>query len=272
LGTLGGASSSATDISANGSAICGHSYVSAGDPYAFRWVEGVGMEQIGTFYSFALGISGDGKTVTGFETGSAGIYKAFRWTETGGFEFNIAGNFSQGNAVSGDGSIIVGDYGNGAFRFSNAGGLESLNQVYATLLTSGSDLFIALDISFDGQFIVGQGTNGTTLQDEGFLLAINGINSIDELSGYPSDFVLNQNYPNPFNPLTTISFSIPKEEFVSLKVFNSLGEEVTELVNETKPAGNYSLSYNANSLPSGIYFYKISAGSFSKTRKMILLK
>jgi hypothetical protein len=83
---------------------------------------------------------------------------------------------------------------------------------------------------------------------------------------------LEQNYPNPFNPSTTISFSIPNEEFVSLKVFNSLGEKVAELVNERKPAGNYSVSFNAIKLASGIYFYKISAGNFLQTRKMILVK
>lgn len=272
LGTLGGSSSGATDISSDGSVICGHSYVSAGDPYAFRWANSVGMEQIGTFYSFALGISGDGNTITGFETGSAGLYKAFRWTQSGGFEFDIAGNFSQGNAVSEDGSIIVGSFGNGAFRLSNVGGLEELNQTYSSLLTSGSELSNALGISLDGQFIVGEGTNGITSQNEGFLLAVNGINSVDELSDYPSGFHLNQNYPNPFNPSTTISFLVPNEEFVSLKVYNSLGEEVAELVNETKPAGNYSVTFDASELTSGIYFYKISAGNFIETKKMIYLK
>ncbi|MCO6446672.1 MAG: T9SS type A sorting domain-containing protein, partial [Ignavibacterium album] len=272
LGTLGGSLSGVTDISADGSKICGYSYVSAGDPYAFRWVDGVGMEQIGTFYSFALGISEDGNTITGFETGSAGIYRAFRWTQSGGFEFNIAGNFSQGNAVSGDGSIIVGSFGDGAFRLSNAGGLDSLNQVYSSLLTTGSELSTALDISSDGQFIVGQGTNGLTSQNEGYLLAINGISSINELSDYPSDFELSQNYPNPFNPSTTVSFSIPEEEFVSLKVFNSLGEEVAELINETKPAGNYQVDFNATGLSSGVYFYTLQSGTFNQIRKMILLK
>ncbi|MCZ7613641.1 MAG: T9SS type A sorting domain-containing protein [Ignavibacteriaceae bacterium] len=272
LGTLGGSSSGANDISADGSMICGYSYVSAGDPYAFRWVDTLGMEQIGTFYSFALGISGDGNTITGFETGSAGLYKAFRWTQSGGFEFDIAGNFSQGNAVSEDGSIIVGSFGNGAFRLSNVGGLEELNQTYSSLLTSGSELSNALGISLDGQFIVGEGTNGITSQNEGFLLAVNGINSVDELSDYPSGFHLNQNYPNPFNPSTTISFLVLNEEFVSLKVYNSLGEEVAELVNETKPAGNYSVTFDASELTSGIYFYKLSAGDFTQTKKMIYLK
>jgi hypothetical protein len=88
----------------------------------------------------------------------------------------------------------------------------------------------------------------------------------------PSAFSLEQNYPNPFNPSTTITFSIPNEEFVSLKVFNSLGEEVAELVSETKPAGNYSVSFDASGLSTGIYFYKLSAVSFIQTRKMMLVK
>jgi len=177
LGTLGGESTQARGISADGSKICGFSYVSAGDPYAFRWVDGVGLEQIGTFYSFARGISGDGLTITGFETGSAGIYLAFKWTQSGGFQFNIAGNFSEGNAVSGDGSIIVGLNGNGAFRLSDAGGLEALNQVYSSLL-NGSYLSTAQDISPNGQFIVGWGTNAATSQVEGYLIAVYGANLI----------------------------------------------------------------------------------------------
>ena len=88
----------------------------------------------------------------------------------------------------------------------------------------------------------------------------------------PIDFILYQNYPNPFNPSTTISFSIPKEEFVTLKVFNSLGEEVADLVNETVLAGNYSVSFDASELSTGVYLYKLSAGSFAQTNKMIYLK
>ncbi len=87
-----------------------------------------------------------------------------------------------------------------------------------------------------------------------------------------NEFSLSQNYPNPFNPSTRIDFSIPKEELVTLKVYNSLGEEVMELMNETKPAGIYLFTVDGSNLTSGIYFYKISAGSFIQTKKMILLK
>ncbi len=88
----------------------------------------------------------------------------------------------------------------------------------------------------------------------------------------PDSYSLNQNYPNPFNPLTTINFTIPNEEFVNLKVFNTLGQEVATLVNKEISAGSYSVPFDAARLTSGIYIYKISAGSFAETKKMILLK
>ncbi|RJP58696.1 MAG: T9SS C-terminal target domain-containing protein [Ignavibacteriales bacterium] len=86
------------------------------------------------------------------------------------------------------------------------------------------------------------------------------------------NFTLLQNYPNPFNPTTTISYSIPSDEHVTLKVFNTLGEEVAELVNEIEPAGIYRTNFNAENLPSGIYIYRISAGKYTESRKLILIK
>ncbi|MBT8387878.1 MAG: T9SS type A sorting domain-containing protein [Ignavibacteria bacterium] len=85
-------------------------------------------------------------------------------------------------------------------------------------------------------------------------------------------FNLDQNYPNPFNPSTTITYSLATEEHVSLKVYDIMGREVTELVNEDQAAGTHSLEFDASSLASGMYFYKISAGNFVSTKKMILLK
>lgn len=88
----------------------------------------------------------------------------------------------------------------------------------------------------------------------------------------PQEFTLSQNYPNPFNPSTKISFSLPSSSNVSLKVFNTIGQEVSELVNGNLEPGNYSVDFNASKLSSGIYFYRLSAGSFSNTKKFILLK
>jgi hypothetical protein len=87
-----------------------------------------------------------------------------------------------------------------------------------------------------------------------------------------SDFKLEQNYPNPFNPSTKIKYQIPVGGFVTLKVYDVLGNEVVTLVNEEKPAGSYDLEFNAVGLPSGIYFYTLRATNYIQTRKMILLK
>jgi hypothetical protein len=84
-------------------------------------------------------------------------------------------------------------------------------------------------------------------------------------------FRLEPNYPNPFNPSTTIRYEIPKSANVSLKIFNMLGQEIAALVNERKDAGSYSIHWNAN-VPSGIYFYRLQAGEFMETKKMILLR
>jgi hypothetical protein len=84
---------------------------------------------------------------------------------------------------------------------------------------------------------------------------------------------LKQNYPNPFNPSTIIEYSIASSnELVSLKVFDVLGNEIANLVNEKKPAGNYEATFNAQNIPAGVYFYRLKAGSFDQTRKMILIK
>jgi hypothetical protein len=93
-----------------------------------------------------------------------------------------------------------------------------------------------------------------------------------ETSGIPQSYELRQNYPNPFNPITTISYRIPELSFVTLKVYDVLGNEVATLVNEEKPVGSYELTWGSASLPSGIYFYQLRACNYSETKKMILLK
>ena len=90
--------------------------------------------------------------------------------------------------------------------------------------------------------------------------------------GIPNEFALKQNFPNPFNPNTVIRYDIKENELVQLKVYNILGNEIASLVNEVKPAGRYNVEFIANGLTSGIYFYKLQAGSFSETKKMLLLK
>jgi hypothetical protein len=88
----------------------------------------------------------------------------------------------------------------------------------------------------------------------------------------PFDFKLSQNYPNPFNPSTIITYSLPKEGLVTLKVFNTAGQQVAELVNANQVSGIYNVEFSAQSLSSGIYYYKLEANGFVETKKMILVK
>jgi hypothetical protein len=98
------------------------------------------------------------------------------------------------------------------------------------------------------------------------------VTSVDNEPTQPTEFALEQNYPNPFNPSTTFRYSIPTQSKVVIKVFDVLGNEVATLMDEEKSVGTYELTWNAENLSSGIYFYQLKAGEFISTKKMILLK
>ena len=88
----------------------------------------------------------------------------------------------------------------------------------------------------------------------------------------PLKFQLDQNYPNPFNPTTTINYQLSKNGMVTLKVYDVLGSEVKTLVNEIKQPGAYKVNFDGRSLPSGVYFYRLTAGTFTQTKKLVLMK
>jgi hypothetical protein len=98
------------------------------------------------------------------------------------------------------------------------------------------------------------------------------ITAVKNVDALPAGFALEQNYPNPFNPSTMIGFTIPKAGYVTLKVYDILGREVQTLVNERQNAGNHSVTFSASNLPSGMYFYRLQAGNYSATKKLLLLK
>jgi hypothetical protein len=100
------------------------------------------------------------------------------------------------------------------------------------------------------------------------------INVEDEINNklIPERFSISQNYPNPFNPTTRINYSVPYNSLVQIKLYDILGNEVSTLVNEEKPAGNYSINYDATGLSSGVYFYRLNADNFLEIKKMILIK
>jgi len=95
---------------------------------------------------------------------------------------------------------------------------------------------------------------------------------LDEDEILPNEFVLHQNYPNPFNPSTSIQYAISSRQFVSLKIYDVLGNEISTLVNEYRDAGNYEAEFNASKLSSGVYYYQLKTGDFIQTKKMIYLK
>jgi hypothetical protein len=100
-----------------------------------------------------------------------------------------------------------------------------------------------------------------------------GVASVENIPGVtPSNYSLDQNYPNPFNPSTTINFTIPNSNFVTLKVYNILGSEVATLVNDNLSAGLYRFNFDAQNLASGVYLYELNAGNFREVKKMNLLK
>ncbi len=133
-------------------------------------------------------------------------------------------------------------------------GLPS-NYVYAIVIDSNDNKWLA--------------TNGglAVFNENGIVTSIDKQDNPSRIT-----FALSQNYPNPFNPTTTIQYAISKPGYVTLKVYDILGKEITTLVNEQKLAGTYSINFSANKLTSGVYFYSIHVGSFTQTKKLLLLK
>ncbi len=161
--------------------------------------------------------------------------------------------------------VWVGRYGCGLFRTN----LAVWDQF--TTRTSGLNYNYVTKIYVDRNnvkyFLTGN-LSGFTVYREDSLVGIHQSNNFS----IPNSFSIHQNYPNPFNPVTKIRFDVPKPTFVNLIIYDILGKEVAALVNEELKAGEYSVDWNALNYPSGVYFYKLAAGEFSETKKMVLLK
>ena len=114
------------------------------------------------------------------------------------------------------------------------------------------------------------GTDGNPLGDGTWWPDLVGVRQVP--NSVPTKYTLSQNYPNPFNPTTNIKYSIPQSGFVTLKVYNMLGQEVATLVNQQQNTGEYNVDFNASNLASGVYMYRIQSGNISITKKMMLLK
>jgi hypothetical protein len=134
--------------------------------------------------------------------------------------------------------------------------------------------------SYTGDFSTINGLNtgtgisfDTVFTSTALLLVTIATSDVEEnFNSVPEEFALAQNYPNPFNPTTTIKYQIPELSFVTLKIYDVLGDEIATLISEEKSIGSYEVEFNAASLTSGVYFYQLKAGSFVETKKIVLMK
>lgn len=169
--------------------------------------------------------------------------------------------------------------GAGGVAFSTDGGLTFQKYPNNPVISTGSsgwdNYFIETDcvIYEDSTFYMWYaGSSNPYLIKIGLATSPIGPVSVDDETIQPAEFRLEQNFPNPFNSVTAIQYSIPQRSNVALKTYDILGSEITTLVNEEKDQGIYTVNFDANNLASGLYLYRIQAGSFIDTRKMILLK
>ena len=147
----------------------------------------------------------------------------------------------------------------------------------AAVETEGTNATVHFTYLWDkipGSFVVGQNTksvDNTYIYNSADFTLTNPV-SVGGSELIISDFRLEQNYPNPFNPSTTIKYTVAERSNVAIKVFDMLGKEVASLLNTVKDAGSYEVNFNAQNLASGMYVYSITAGNFTSSKKMMLLK
>lgn len=153
----------------------------------------------------------------------------------------------------------------GGLRFTHAHILLDANSTHLI-----SPLWDSLNTT-SLKILIDNGNDGTV---DDSIFVDNQVTGLKDLTskGLPIEYALHQNYPNPFNPTTTISFDLPTQSYVTLKVYNMLGQEVAALVDGVRQAGRYTASMDGARLPSGVYFYQLNAGLYSAVKKMVILK
>jgi hypothetical protein len=159
------------------------------------------------------------------------------------------------------------------FQQSAEAQIKLSNSVFgngAAVLTGSSNRILGTV----GQTVIGVTSNSSNINKAGFWYQVGDfVTSVEQISNtLPKEFRLEQNYPNPFNPSTTIEFALPKRTSVTLKLFDLLGREVTTLVDEELQPGEYKVTFEAEGLPSGVYFYRIQTEGLVRTKKLMLLK
>lgn len=238
------------------------------------------------------GLGGAVISWTDYRTGTTADIYAQRVNSTGAVQWTATGVIictSAGDQIQ---SQLVSDGNNGAYitwqDHRNAGNADIYAQRIAqnaainwaatgfAICTAVNDQLNPMIVSNGnlGAIVVWQdyrSGNKFDIYETGFnttgLIAIENIGNI-----FPQEFSLSQNYPNPFNPSTVINYQLPKSSNVKISIYDALGREVNVLVNKSQNAGNHNIEWNAGNYPSGVYFYRLEAGSFVSNKKMILIK
>ena len=264
----------------------------------YSWIEvNTGLPQFSSFISLAS---------NGEDIYTTSIGEVFRSTDDGMNWFSISNglqNVSILSLATQGSKVYAGTFGSGVY-FSNdrgenwtniSGGVPPL-EIWSLVLadtslfvaTNGSGVYLTQD---DGVSWTWVSEGLTTLYVRSLLVTTNNylfagtanglvckrplyemITSVRKQINSLSKYSLSQNYPNPFNPNTTIRYSLPQSSNVVIKIFDVLGNEIETIVNEEKPVGTYEITYYAENLPSGVYFYQLKAGDYIETKKMILMK
>ena len=248
----------------------------------------VGIAQQG--HSVAL--SADGSTAIGGGYGdNAGAGAAWVFTRTDGVWSQqgnkLVGTGAVGSALQGysvalsaDGNTaIVGGYNDNGYTgaawvFTRTNGVWSQqgNKLVGTGAVGIAQQGYSVALSADGNTAIVGGYNDNDYTGAAWVFVQNSVGFGEQALEIPRQFGLKQNYPNPFNPSTTIKYELPKSSLVTLTVYDLLGREVSVLVNERRDAGVHETKFDGAGLASGVYFYRLTAGSFVQTRKLLLMK
>lgn len=214
----------------------------------------------------------DGNTMYVIRTGFSDSNKVYKTTDVGQTWTNISGNLP--NIPYSD--IFVFPYGTDTIFVASDMGVYMTTNGGANWVYASEELpFVpCMDFDFveiDDTCYLRVGTHGQSIWETKIPIQTVGVEE-ELFEALPMSYALYQNYPNPFNPITVIKYSIPKKSVVKLEILNILGEQVELLVNETKTAGEYDAFWNAKNMSSGIYFYRLQAGDYIETKKMLMIK
>ena len=206
-----------------------------------------------------LSCSEDGDTyITGFFRGEVNLGNGIWLTPVDYYDIFVINYNTNGEVLWAKAA------GSNSFDQGSGVAIDQIGNCYISGLVGENSVFDTISITgeYINLYLAKLNSDNVVSVDDGLINSEPGISS----------FELMQNYPNPFNPSTTIRFAIPKESFTSLEIFNALGEKISTLVSETLSEGTYRYSWNSVGFPSGIYFYKLSSGTFTEIKKMILIK